>query len=99
LPGKFVQFAAFIALPVFCSVIIHLLMKWYNESYKARQITAQQQSAELSYLKAQINPHFLFNTLNNLDELSLEQSQKVPDMILRLSAILSYSLYESGTKK
>ncbi len=99
IPGKFIQFAAFLALPVICSIIIHLLMKWYKESYQAKQIIAQQQSAELSYLKAQINPHFLFNTLNNLYGLSMEQSKKVPDMILQLSDILSYSLYESSVEK
>lgn len=99
IPGKFIQFAAFLALPVICSIIIHLLMKWYKESYQAKQIIAQQQSAELSYLKAQINPHFLFNTLNNLYGLSLEQSSKVPNMILQLSDILSYSLYESSVEK
>ena len=46
IPGKYVQFAVFLSLPVICSIIIHLLMKWYNESYKARQIIALQQSAE-----------------------------------------------------
>ena len=99
LPGKFIQFAAFLSLPVICSIIIHLLMKWYKENYQARQIIAQQQSAELSYLKAQINPHFLFNTLNNLYGLSLEKSDKVPELILKLSDILSYSLYESSVEK
>lgn len=99
LPGKFIQFAAFLSLPVICSIIIHLLMKWYKESYQAKQIIAQQQSAELSYLKAQINPHFLFNTLNNLYGLSLEKSDKVPELILKLSDILSYSLYESSVEK
>ena len=64
--GPFVQFAAFIALPVICSIGIRLLMNWYQESYKAKQIIAQQQAAELNYLKAQINPHFLFNTLTSL---------------------------------
>ncbi|NRB50123.1 MAG: histidine kinase [Saprospiraceae bacterium] len=93
---KFIQFAAFISLPILCSIGIRYLLDWYEESYKAKQILAQQQAAELQYLKAQINPHFLFNTLNNLYGLSLEASQKVPGMILRLSDILSYSLYESA---
>jgi len=74
-------------------------MGWYKESYQAKQIIAQQQAAELKYLKAQINPHFLFNTLNSLYGLSLEESKKVPDLILKLSDILSYSLYESSVEK
>lgn len=96
---KFIQFAAFIALPILSSIGIRYLLDWYQESYKAKQILAQQQAAELQYLKAQINPHFLFNTLNNLYGLSLEASQKVPGMILKLSDILSYSLYESAVDR
>ncbi len=95
----FIQFAAFIALPALCSTGIHLLRRWYQENYTARQIIAQQKTAELDYLKAQINPHFLFNTLNTLYGLSLEGSKKVPDLILKLSDILSYSLYESNVEK
>ncbi len=91
----FIQFAGFIALPVILSIGIRQAWKWYNESYKAKQVIAEQQEAELSYLKAQVNPHFLFNTLNSLYGLSLESSKKVPEMILKLSDLLSYSLYES----
>lgn len=93
--GPFVQFAAFIALPIILSIGLRAAWNWYQESYKAKQIIAEQQAAELSYLKAQVNPHFLFNTLNNLYGLSLESSKKVPSMILKLSDLLSYSLYES----
>lgn len=96
---KFIQFGAFISLPIICSIGIRFLLDWYQESYKAKQILAQQQAAELQYLKAQINPHFLFNTLNNLYGLSLEESKKVPGMILKLSDILSYSLYESAVDR
>lgn len=93
--GPFIQFAAFIALPIILSIGLRAAWIWYQESYKAKQLVAEQQAAELSYLKAQVNPHFLFNTLNNLYGLSLESSKKVPSMILKLSDLLSYSLYES----
>jgi Histidine kinase len=52
--------------------------------------------AELALLKAQLHPHFLFNTLNNLYALVLKRSEKAPDMLMRLSGILSYVLYESN---
>ena len=97
--GKMIQFGAFIALPVFCSIGIRMLLDWYEESYKAKQIIAAQKAAELNYLKAQINPHFLFNTLNSLYGLSLEGSKKVPQLILKLSDLLSYSLYESNVER
>ena len=59
-------------------------------------IQAQQEkiTAELQLLKAQIHPHFLFNTLNNIYSFSLDNSPKTPDMILKLSSLLSYMLYD-----
>jgi two-component system sensor histidine kinase AlgZ len=59
-------------------------------------IQAQQEkvTAELQLLKAQIHPHFLFNTLNNIYSFSLENSPKTPDMISKLSSLLNYMLYD-----
>jgi len=54
--------------------------------------------AELKLLKAQIHPHFLFNTLNNLYGLTLEKSDQAPDLVLRLSDILDYILYRCNEK-
>ncbi|MCY1721410.1 histidine kinase [Prolixibacteraceae bacterium Z1-6] len=54
--------------------------------------------AELKLLKAQIHPHFLFNTLNNLYGLTLEKSNDAPDLVLRLSGILDYILYQCNEK-
>lgn len=53
---------------------------------------------ELNFLKGQIHPHFLFNTLNNLYALTLRQSPKSPSIVLGLSNILRYMLYECGTE-
>lgn len=55
-------------------------------------------TSELLHLKAQINPHFLFNSLNSIFSLSRIQSDKTPDMVLKLSNILRYMLYESEKK-
>jgi len=56
-------------------------------------------TTELKFLKAQLNPHFLFNTLNNLYSFVVSGSPKAPDMILRLSGILDYVLYKSQNKE
>ena len=56
-------------------------------------------SAESQLLKSQLNPHFLFNSLNNIYSLSQVQSKKTPESILRLSQLLSYVLYESEVEK
>lgn len=55
--------------------------------------------AELKLLKAQIHPHFLFNTLNNLYGLTLEKSDEAPQLVLRFSEILDYILYRCNEKK
>ena len=62
----------------------------------ALQLRIEKQQAELNYLKAQTNPHFLFNTLNNIYSLAYDKSELAPQSILRLSKILRYMLYETG---
>jgi hypothetical protein len=62
----------------------------------AQQLRIEKQSAELNYLKSQTNPHFLFNTLNNIYSLARDKSDLAPESILRLSKILRYMLYEAG---
>jgi sensor histidine kinase YesM len=62
----------------------------------AQQLRIEKQQAELNYLKSQTNPHFLFNTLNNIYSLSRDKSDLAPESILRLSKILRFMLYETG---
>ena len=62
----------------------------------AQQLRIEKQAAELSYLKSQTNPHFLFNTLNNIYSLARDKSDLAPESILRLSKILRFMLYETG---
>ncbi|MFC0515149.1 sensor histidine kinase [Mucilaginibacter angelicae] len=56
----------------------------------------EQKDNELRHLKAQLNPHFLFNTLNNLYGLSVAESKKLPSLMLKLSELLRYSLYDTN---
>lgn len=56
-------------------------------------------NTELKLLKSQINPHFLFNALNNIYSLSFTQEKRAPDMIMKLSDMLRYVLYESNESK
>lgn len=62
-----------------------------------RELEHQQLLTELAMLKTQINPHFLFNTLNNIYSLTSRKSDKAPEAVLRLSEIMRYLLYESST--
>lgn len=62
----------------------------------AEQLEREKLAAELKLLKSQINPHFLFNTLNNLYVLCLHSSAKAPEMVHKLSQLMSYMLYDSN---
>jgi two-component system LytT family sensor kinase len=62
----------------------------------AQQLRIEKQEAELNYLKSQTNPHFLFNTLNNIYSLARDKSDLAPESIMRLSKILRFMLYETG---
>jgi len=83
---------------VFGGVLLILIfgtaLKLAKDSFVRRQ---QEKEAELKLLKAQLNPHFLFNTLNNLYGLSVIKSDKLPDLMLKLSDLLRYSLYETSS--
>lgn len=68
------------------------------ERERLHQLEKEKVSTELKYLKAQLNPHFLFNTLNNLYSYVITKSPKAPDMVLQLSEILDYILYKSQNK-
>lgn len=72
-----------------------LILLWVFEQWKwLKTLKAEKAQAELTLLKAQINPHFFFNTLNNLHALSVKNSQEAPGVILKLSAMMRYTIYE-----
>lgn len=60
-----------------------------------KNLIKEKLSAELQFLKNQLNPHFLFNTLNNIYALSRKKSDKAPEVVMKLSELLSFMLYES----
>lgn len=66
---------------------------------KLQEVEKQQVMSELKALKSQINPHFFFNTLNSIYSLSLENSPKTPEVVLKLSGLMRYVLYESSSDK
>ncbi len=78
-------------LVVWFAIAIKFFKSWYQRHHAALQ-------AELNLLKAQIHPHFLFNTLNNLYALTLNNSPKSPEIVMGLSEILRYMLYECNVE-
>lgn len=78
---------------------IKLLKYWYVQRKQTLEAEQQRTIAELNLLKAQLHPHFLFNTLNNLYSHTLEFSPKSPEIVLKLSALLRFMIYESRSPK
>ena len=77
------------------SFFLYNLIQRIKQQKKMGEIQLENLKTEINYLRAQINPHFLFNTLNNLYGLALEKSDKTPEIIMRLSKMMDYMLYES----
>ncbi|GAB4019740.1 histidine kinase [Spirosoma migulaei] len=76
-------------------VPLKLSIDWYEQQRIIQKITVEKLQAELNFLRSQVNPHFLFNILNNLYALTLKKSDLAPDMVLKLSEMMEYMLYDS----
>ncbi|MBV6442399.1 MAG: histidine kinase [Haliscomenobacteraceae bacterium CHB4] len=95
LDGVCDQFSSNVFSLFFFAIIRHVY-DYIQLRQTAQQLRIEKQEAELNYLKSQTNPHFLFNTLNNIYALSKDKSDLTPESILRLSKILRFMLYEAG---
>lgn len=78
---------------VFFGVAIKLLLHWRTSKEDYQKLMRDKVETELKFLKVQLNPHFLFNTLNNLYYLTTEKSDKAPQAILQLSEMLDYVMH------
>ncbi len=85
------------AMPAIFAVV-KLVEYWIVNQRRNQQLKEEKMDAELKFLKSQIHPHFLFNTLNNLYALTLDKSEKAPEIVLRLSDLLSYMLYDCNAR-
>ena len=78
---------------------IKITMDWLTEHKRLTDLEKLQLETELLFLKTQVSPHFFFNTLNNIYSLSIEKSDKTPKIILKLSELMRYLLYETKRKR
>lgn len=86
-------------LPAALLLILKMMKERFQQENKLVKLEREKSVAELNFLKAQMNPHFLFNTLNNIYALAKNGSEQTADMILKLSEILDYTLYECSQPK
>lgn len=84
---------------VFLSTVLKFTLDWFLNERIQRELENQRLSAELAFLKSQINPHFLFNSLNSIYSLAYQRSETTPEAILKLSEIMRYMLYECNDNK
>lgn len=84
---------------LFC-VMLAVAAKQYRVAQRTKELSAKIEKerlrTELKFLRAQMNPHFLFNTLNNIYALARKKSDDTADVVMRLSKLLRFMLYESG---
>jgi len=78
---------------------IKIIVEWSIEKKRNEELSQLQLSTELKFLRTQVQPHFFFNTLNNLYALALNKSSSLPRLILKLSNMMEYVLYEVTDSK
>jgi len=81
------------------ALLIKFMIDWFNTQKQKSELLARTKTSELALLRTQINPHFLFNTLNNLYSLVYKKSDEAPSMVMKLSDIMRYMLYDSNSDK
>lgn len=81
------------------STVIKIISDWQRHQRDRKDLETQRMQSEIKFLKSQINPHFLFNTLNSLYALTLKKSDKAPEIVIKLSEMMRYMLYESNERR
>lgn len=100
-------FVSFLDPPLFLPMILllgvgtslEMVIQWENQKRNQEKIEREKVTAELSFLKSQVNPHFLFNTLNNIYSLAEQRSDKTGKSILLLASLMRYMLYDTSDGK
>jgi two-component system LytT family sensor kinase len=102
-PREFVDYFFSTIIPsglmISLSIVYKVIEDWFKNDTIQKELLHQKTQAELQFLKSQINPHFLFNSLNNIYALAYKKSDETPAAILKLSEIMRYMLKESDDYK
>jgi len=96
---NFIQVSVVVAVLLGSAVGLKVFKKWISDVAQMNELQQRNLEAELQQLKSQVNPHFLFNTLNNLLVLTKTDPEKASVVLLGLSDLLRYQLYDSNREK
>jgi hypothetical protein len=91
-----VQITAITLFIVLFVGMLRFAVDWFEFESRKKEVENERLTAELNFLKAQINPHFLFNTLNNLYYLAYTKSENTTEVIAKLSQMMRYMIYDSN---
>jgi LytS/YehU family sensor histidine kinase len=80
-------------------IFLRIMIDWFTDRQKKTELENKNLESELKLLKARLNPHFLFNTINNIDTLIAERPEKASELLSKLSDLLRYVLYDTETDK
>ena len=94
--GFFISTFLFTGFFVVISALLKFSTDWFSNERIQKNLEGEKKDMELQFLKSQLNPHFLFNSLNNIYSLAYQKSEKTADAILKLSEIMRYMIYESN---
>jgi two-component system LytT family sensor kinase len=81
------------------STIVKIVAEWARQIRERQELEHKTMQSELRFLKSQINPHFLFNTLNNLYALTLKKSDDAPEIVIKLAEMMRYMLYDCNERQ
>jgi len=95
---KLIQWTLMLIFSIIVTVAIRIVKDGLKKRMQTQEIKAWHLQSELNLLKSQVNPHFLFNTLNNLYSLSLDQSEKLPEMTRKLKDLMEYMLMSTNNE-
>jgi two-component sensor histidine kinase len=98
--GKFIHIRligplAFNILLIVTGIALRVYAEWNRNERLKKEIEVQKSATELSFLKNQLNPHFLFNSLNSIYSLTTKKSNDAPEAVITLSELMRYMLYET----
>jgi LytS/YehU family sensor histidine kinase len=79
------------------AMLIRFSIDWFDSQKYKDELIKERQASEIALLRSQVNPHFLFNTLNNIYSLVYAKSDEAPEAVMKLSGIMRYMLYDSNT--
>lgn len=96
--NTFTRSLIFTGIFLLASTLYRFTVDWFRNERLREKKENEHLKTELSFLRSQINPHFLFNTLNNIYTLAYQRSEKTADAVMKLSGMMQYMLYDSNSE-